>query len=266
MIPRAPGLRFALLGAVLFAAVRAAAPAALAPSPAPSVDRAGLDLVDRALLVGVDHSATARARLVALGRELRLADDDDPVALERQARALGLTRSDPVLRRHLGDLFSLAAAAVPSTDLPDEATLRTYHAQHVATWTIPARVRFTHIYLSRGQRGAAVQRDAAEALAGLRARGVSAADAAGRGDPFARGARVGPLDDAAVAALFGPTFASQLRTLPTEQWAGPLASAYGLHLVWVEAPLPATATPFEGVRAQVLHAWLRERSATRAVP
>jgi hypothetical protein len=36
--------------------------------------------------------------------------------------------------------------------------------------------------------------------------------------------------------------------------------------VWVEAHLPAAAAPFERVRGQVLHAWLRERSATRTVP
>lgn len=266
MIPRPPALRFALLGGLLFATVRATAPVPLAPTAPPSVDRADLDLVDRALLAGVDRSATARARLVALGRDLRLADDNDPVALERQARALGLTRSDPVLRHHLGDLLTLAAATVPSSDLPDEATLRAYHARRVAAWTTPPRVRFTHVYLSRAQRGAAVERDAAETLAGLRARGVAPADAAGRGDPFARGARVGPLDDAAVAALFGPTFAARLPTLPAGQWAGPLDSPYGLHLVWVEAYLPAAAPPFERVRGQVLHAWLRERSATRAVP
>ena len=97
----------------------------------------------------------------------------------------------------------------------------------------------------------------------LRARGVTSDAAASLGDPFARGAVIDGAHDA-VARAFGEDFARALDALPVGGWQGPIASPFGLHLVWVEERTPAHVPPFDQLRGRALHAYLREKGAERA--
>ena len=254
---RAPALRFALAGALLYALLDWSPPAAIpAPAAAASDDELLLDL---ALAAELDRSdPLVRDRLVSLGHFLTLAPGAEPDILEREARNVGLVRSDPIIRRHLVDLMRLTAAALPPGELPDERALREYYAAHQDAYALPERVRLTQVYLSRDARGAEVARQAAAASATLRAGGTV------RGDPFARGQEIGPASNDELGRIFGPAFATEVAALPIGEWSAPIASAYGLHVVRVETRRPAGAPPYESVRGQLLHAWLRERSAERA--
>ena len=108
--------------------------------------------------------------------------------------------------------------------------------------------------------------DTARALAlldRLRVGAVSPTEAGSYGDPFVRGPRIeGTLES--ITRAFGPEFAQGLEGLPLGEWQGPLASAHGLHLVWVEERLSARRTPLDAVRGQVVHGLLRERGLARA--
>lgn len=262
---RAPALRFAVAGALLFAGYQHWAPPTRPLAASPQVVASGDDedavLLEVALAAELDRSdALVRDRLRNLARFLALAADGaDDAALEREARALGLVRSDPVIRRHLVDLMRLTASTLPPAALPDEDALRAYYAAHRDAYALPARTRLTHVYLSRDRRGAALGRDAAALAAALHGRGVEAA--AGLGDGFSRGAAVGPATTAELARIFGAGFADAVAELPVGQWSAPLPSTYGLHLVWVAERHAAEPAAFESVRNQVLHAWLRERRA-----
>lgn len=257
---RAPAVRFALAGAALFLVLDRRAPAARTPPPAAD----GTDdtlLLDVALDAGLDRSdPLVRERLVTLGRFLGVAPegaDDD--AVEGAARTLGLVHSDPIIHRHLVDLMHLTAATLPAATLPSEAELRAYYARHLDAYTPPPRVRLAHVYLSRDRRGAHLAADAVALASRLQGRDLAAG--AGLGDAFARGARIGPASAEELTRVFGPALAAAVAVLPAGQWSAPIASSYGLHLVWVEDRLPATPPPFEQVRGQLLHAWLRERRA-----
>ena len=54
----------------------------------------------------------------------------DRESLEREARRLGLERSDLVIRRHLVEMMGLAAGRVGEGDLPSEAELEEYLERH----------------------------------------------------------------------------------------------------------------------------------------
>ena len=157
--------RFTAAGALLFIAARwwAPGPASL---PVEVASTAG-DRSDDALLLraayaaGLSHSRTVRGRLVNLAQSLGLADESDTNDLEREARAIALDQSDPVVRRHLVDLMTLAASAPPLSERPDEAALRAYYAAHADAYAIPERVQLTHVYFSRARRGASATADAA---------------------------------------------------------------------------------------------------------
>lgn len=253
---RAPALRFAVAGALLFALLDWPPPVpATRPAAAASDEELLLDL---ALAAELDRSdPLVRDRLLTLARFLDLAPGAEPGLREREARALGLTRSDPIIRRHLVHLMQLNAGALPPKALPDEATLRAFYDERHGDLALPERVRLRHVYLSRDRRGAAAGEQAAALLSSLR-RGETVA-----GDPFARGSEVGPATRDELARVFGAGFAEQAMALSPGEWSGPIDSAYGVHLVRIESRLAGGPPAFEAVRGQLLHAWLREQQDER---
>lgn len=221
-------------------------------------------LLREAMARGFDRDdRVVRARLVKLGRYLGLGAGGDDDVVEREARALAFDRSDVAVRRHLVEMMRLAASKPARSELPHEADLQAYYEEHIERFTVAARVRLTHVYLSRERRGAALERDAAQLLDGLRQDTVSPQDAASLGDPFIRGAALPPATSRQLEQIFGPGFADTVANLPMRAWSGPVRSSYGLHLVWIEDTQPATALPLAAVRNQVLHAVLRARGEQR---
>jgi len=217
-----------------------------------------------ALARGLDRRDDAvRERLARLGGFVGEEPGGDRDALERDARQLGLERSDLVVRRHLVEMMRLAARRLGPADLPSEAELEAYLARHVEEFAEPARVRLTHVYFSQDARGGRAERDAAALLEELRRTGESSAAAATRGDAFIRGAE---LDDppAVLDRVLGPGFADAVAAAPLATWTGPVRSTYGLHLVWVHEREAARMPPLAAVRGRVVHAWLRERGEQRA--
>lgn len=74
-----------------------------------------------------------------------------------------------------------------------------------------------------------------------------------------------PLTDGqGIAQLFGDDFAKAVAALPPGGWQGPVASAFGLHLVKVtgrdDGGLPALAE----IRPQVEREWLNDRREAMA--
>src|SRR5439155_5454424 len=149
----------------------------------------------------------------------------------------------------LVEMMRLAAAWLGPEDVPTEADLDTYLAEHPDEFAAPARIRLTHVYMSTEHRGAAAATDADALLAQLR--GTPPAAAVGPGDPFIRGAEI----DATTAELertFGPGFADAIDAAPVQTWFGPVRSSYGLHLVWVVAREPARRPGRSEVRGRAL--------------
>lgn len=221
-------------------------------------------LLREAVARGFDRDdRVVRARLVKLGHYLGLGGDGDDSAVEREARALAFDRSDVAVRRHLVEMMRLAASKPAPADLPHEADFQAYYEAQRERFTVPPRVRLTHVYLSRERRGEAIERDAAQLLDELRRDNVSPQDAAPLGDPFIRGAAIPPATPQQIERIFGPGFAAAVTNLPLRTWSGPVRSSYGLHLVWIEDTQSATTLPLAAVRNQVLHAVLRERGEQR---
>src|SRR5439155_1728964 len=74
--------------------------------------------------------AAVRERLVRLGGFVGEEAGGSRDVLEREARRLGLERSDLVVRRHLVEMMRLAAGWLGPDDRPSEADLETYLARH----------------------------------------------------------------------------------------------------------------------------------------
>jgi parvulin-like peptidyl-prolyl isomerase len=297
---RAPAVHFLVIGGLIFAAgrwrdVQARGGVATAPppeilltaadveglrrgwaqqhgrAPGPEVDRALVEeAIDEEILyrearaLGLDRDdRVVRERLLRLARFLSDEPARDDETLVREARALGLDERDLVIRRYLVQRMRLVASLPEAPDRPDEAELASYLARHAERFRQPPEVRLTHVYLARDRRRAATETDAAHLLARLRRDGAAPAAAAALGDPFLHGHALAPQSPAGLERIFGPGFADAVAGVPVGSWAGPIASTYGLHLVWVHERTAARLPPLDAVRSQVVQGLLKERREER---
>lgn len=203
-------------------------------------------------------------RAKALAREIDLGRTGEGNELTEAARDLGLERSDLVIRRYLVESMRLALARGPGARLPSEDELREYYDRNAASFALPARVRLTQVYFADDRRGG---RERAVAAATslrdrLRETATGPDGAVLSGDPFPRGADLQGSPDE-LDRVFGAGFARALGDAGSQQWAGPIESAYGAHLVWVRERIGARTPRFEEVRARLLNAWLEEAGERR---
>jgi len=272
----APLVHFVLLGGAAFAlapaeppaivideaAVRAAFAAGEGRPPGPEALRAQVArAVDEEILLReawasgrLRHDGTVVQRLVQLGRFLGPDGALEPEEAARRARALGLDRSDPVIRRYLVERMRLALASEADHPAPDEPALRAWLARHPERFRLPERLHLRHVFVSARR----PEPEARAASLGRTLRGRTPAAAKGLGDPSPRGPQVVASREG-LARRFGPAFVAALDDGATGRWQGPVPSAHGLHWVWVEAVEPARTPAFDAVRSRVRQDLLRER-------
>lgn len=225
-------------------------------------------LYREALARGLDqHDRSVRWRLaekmrflVEGARETGPSNDD---SLSRQARALELDRDDPFVRRMLVQKMRLLLERSDDEPSADDRELEAYMECHRDRYLQPARTSLWHVYLARDRRGAAVDGDARELLDRLRAQGTPPAEAVRLGDPFPPGTHLRAQSESDLTRIFGPEVAPVLLALEPGSWQGPVRSAYGLHLVWVDETTPAHLPPLAAVRSRVVAQLLQERREAR---
>ncbi len=167
--------------------------------------------------------------------------------LYREALALGLDRDDLVVRRRLVQKMEmLALRDAPGVSEPD---LMDHYLAHRADYALPESVSFQHVFFSAATRGADARAAAEVALADLRdgrASGVS-----GPGDPPPVPPEIGDWTRPMVEARFGADFAASVFEAEPLVWSGPVASAYGYHLVFVTRRAPARVPDFAEVAGRI---------------
>jgi parvulin-like peptidyl-prolyl isomerase len=171
--------------------------------------------------------------------------------LYREGIAMGLDRDDPVIKRRVRQKLDVIAEEQQARDAPTDADLAAYLAQHADRFTRPGTVSFEQIYFPANATAAEVE--AARASA---ARGADPARL-GQSSMLPPRAENVPLDLA--ARDFGSEFVSGIAKLPLNEWAGPVRSGFGLHLVRVTARTPSVVPPLAEVSAAVAREWENER-------
>ncbi len=236
-----------------------------APSPAEEV--ALLDqeideevLYREALVRGLENAD--RSIQWWLIKKMRFVAEDPDLneeELYRQAKELGLDDDDVVIRRILAQKMRLVAELAEGSVDPDPDELAAYFEEHGEDWRRPARVSLRHVFLSRDRRGDALTDDATALLAELASQGPEAGELVG--DPFPLGRTHRSRSQEQLAKLFGPGFASAVMDLEPGGWRGPVPSAYGEHLVYVEEALPSEPAQLESVHNQVSRRLAAEKRA-----
>jgi len=278
-----PGLHFIVIGLALFAIARARRPAPVLAPPTGRVAQLRADFIrqtgvpprpaDEALLAaraldeellyrealarGLGAGPAIRFRLAEKVRFFDENDQRDQDSLYREALALGLDQEDAFVRRSLVERMRLIAQREIPGGPVDDATLQAYFERHADQYRQPPRVRLTQVFLSRDQHGDGLEQAAASVLAALRSPTPAALDRLG--DPFPVGPAGDLMTQRDLEKLFGLEFARRVMDLAPGVWNGPLPSAYGLHLVRVEAREPGRLPSLAAVRNQVERAYRLEQ-------
>lgn len=245
-IAREPLTHFLVIGALLFGALQL-----LRSAERPTVR---LDEQELNQLVTYWQLQSGRAPTKPELQAI-LKDRIDEELLAAEARRLGLDKDDLIIRRRLAQKMAFASEDVGAIAEPDEATLRAFYERTRAQYATPAHIALRQLFFT-GDRGAEAARTAAAQALGRARRGEAVA-----GDPFLL-----PLTyaDASLDDLvrdYGPAYAKAVQVAPIGVWIGPVASAYGMHLVRVESRRGADVAPFDQVRGEVRDAWIAERRA-----
>lgn len=178
--------------------------------------------------------------------------------LYREALAMGLDRDDTIVRRRMAQKVEFLFNDLVEASEPGDAELERYRVDNAETFTEPARTSFVHVYLNADKRGARVDADAQQLLQALQ-REQDPVDPDVPGDAFMFGYAFESQSEGQVSRLFGREFAQSLAGLTPGQWQGPVASGYGLHLVFVQERTDARLPPLTEIRDTVLYELLAER-------
>lgn len=167
--------------------------------------------------------------------------------LVNAALDLGMDQGDAVINRRLRQKMEFFAASIAEAIEPETAELETFYQAHAQDYQTPPQFALEQIYL--GDRVA--PEAATAALAALKA---------GTDPEQLRHPSLLPkhFDMTPVRILdssFGTGFAASLDPLPVGEWAGPVRSGFGYHLVRLSDKTPATLPALDQVAHKVLPDW-----------
>lgn len=169
--------------------------------------------------------------------------------LVREARKLGLDRNDTVIRSRLSQKMDFLTEAIAASVTPEDKDLEAFLQQNPERYITPAKVAFNQVFLGETPDEGAIE----QSLAALRA---------GRPPPDFEGSSLLPASMPVTAkrvidTVFGAGFSDGIENLNVGEWAGPIQSGYGKHLIQVLAVEPGRLPPLNDIRSAVLQDWQR---------
>ncbi|HUU26069.1 MAG TPA: peptidyl-prolyl cis-trans isomerase [Methyloceanibacter sp.] len=174
----------------------------------------------------------------------------------REAIKLGLDRDDTLIRRRMQQKMEFVTEPADALLQPGDDTLRDYLDAHKADFRVEPRFAFEQVFLNSDKPGEAGLARAEQALKVVKASDGSPADV---GDPTLLPGKMPISPLAGIERNFGETFAANLTDLPENEWAGPIKSAYGLHLVRVTKRIDGYDPKLADVRDAVAQKWRTEK-------
>ena len=170
----------------------------------------------------------------------------------REAMRLGLDQNDTIVRRRMVQKLTFLTEDIATTDIPDEQALKDHYYENTEEYRQPKRYSFQHRYFSADRREDA-QKDAE----------ISLLNNKDSGDPFMLQKSYNKRSEREIADLFGREFAQSLANFePSDQWQGPVKSAYGFHALLLETIQESYIKKYETVRERVLMDFKHEKRRT----
>ncbi|MFN3232369.1 MAG: peptidyl-prolyl cis-trans isomerase [Alphaproteobacteria bacterium] len=266
---REPLVHFIAAGAALFAVFLF-----VSPEEQPDVGPQPI-VVDRdALVTFIQYRtkrfdpAAAEARLDTMSARDRQQLIDDFVreeVLYREARALGLEGEDYVIRRRLVQKleYAMEGVAVSDAGVRDAEVQSFFEANRQAYVRAPS-ITFSHVYFSAMDRGTDTALEMADKASVVLAGGDLHAGT-DLGDYFPYHRTYVEREPDLVASHFGRDFAARVFDIDSSAvWVGPIESAFGYHLVYVQDKRAGGVPPLAEVRSRVVADMQRQAGRQRS--
>jgi len=172
----------------------------------------------------------------------------------REAVAMGLDQDDAVIRRRLRMKMELLVEDIAGLSSPTDEELAAFLQKNRDSFRQEPQVSFKQVYLNSEKRGVNVMEEAQKRLADIAAAGPGA-DPESFSDPnmLPKGFSLSYVSD--IEKLFGPSFANGILDVEPGNWAGPVMSSYGLHLVFVRERIEGRDPQLAEVRETVEREW-----------
>lgn len=168
----------------------------------------------------------------------------------REALRLGLDQKDTIIRRRLVQKLTFLTEDVMVSE-PSDGTLRSYFDDNRRSYTEPATVSFSQVFVNGDASGASI-----DAVAEQLDEGV---DYLTLGDPSLLSRDFTDHSPNQVSANFGGDFFDELARLETGGgWRGPIRSVYGYHFVRVHVFHPENDADYHDVKDAVIADFVRD--------
>ena len=181
--------------------------------------------------------------------------------LYRQGLALGLDKDDTIVKRRMAQKMEFLSEDVAAAHEPTSDELRKWFAKNSRDFALPGRATFRHLFFGFDQRGQKAQTDADSTLVRIAGLSEDSPIAKSQADPFMFQNYYADRAPEQLAKEFGPDFATAIFKLKTGSWQGPIESAYGWHVIWIESITPGRIPNFEEIEDDVKTAWLTDQKA-----
>ena len=179
--------------------------------------------------------------------------------LYREAQALGLDQDDLIIRRRLRQKMEFLSTDLIEQKTPTDAELQAFLEANKDRFRMPERSSFKQVYLNPYRSAGDVKGAAARLLVRLNAQPDLDADPKLIGDATMLPAKFDGATPREVDNVFGRGFAEAIENAPTDRWAGPFESSYGLHLVRMTAREAGSLPTLEEVHSIIEREWFAER-------
>jgi hypothetical protein len=243
-LAREPLLHFLAIGAVFFLVLGRG-------DPAPAKGEITVTKEDVAR-VAAAFAATWQRPPTQEELQGAIADDVREEVLYRTGTELGLDKDDTIVRRRIAQKMGFFLEG--TVGAPTDEDLRQYLTQNVDRFRTDPLIAFQQVFVSSKRENA---RQEAEALLPKLVSVDQEVPALGDATFLPEVFDPTPLRD--IASQFGHGFADELAATKPAAWAGPIASAYGFHLVLVASVTPAHVPVLGEVRDAVAREWYAER-------
>jgi hypothetical protein len=178
--------------------------------------------------------------------------------LYREALAMGLDKDDTVVRRRMRQKLEFLTEDASIAARPTDQDLQRWLDDHPDNFRVDPAIALTQVYFNASRRGDSAFVVASKALARMNGTGRDIA-ASNFGDTTMLPRELPLSSIGEVARVFGDDFAQHIAQLAAGQWAGPVQSGYGWHLVYVSERVEGGSRPLADVREEVQREWIEAR-------
>ncbi len=248
MLLREPLLHFLVIGAALFIVFNLTNNAETKSDNKIIITQTDLDRLAATWLKSMGRPPTAQEREQQLKHHIR------EQVLYREAKSMGLDQDDVIVRRRLTKKMEYLFNDLSFIPEPTEAELNSFLSEHASTFTLPATITFSQIYLDPGKRKQDINKDAEQLLKQLKET-TAATDTIDMGDRSLLPYELTAERENEIAGMFGTAFAAQVFALPADRWQGPINSEYGAHLIYISSRTEARLLPLAEIRESVAREW-----------